>query len=83
MGQVIIGESNYCLDAEGNRILIGLTAEETREFLELTDVLAIHNAEEQVSSINWAGRSEQRWLALMQKHAVELENFLRAGATKH
>jgi hypothetical protein len=83
VGQVIIGECNYGLDAEGNRIPIGLTVEETREFLELTDLLAIHNPEEQLSSINWAGPSEKRWLALMRKHAVELESFLHAGTTKH
>jgi hypothetical protein len=83
VGRVIIGESNYGLDAEGNRILIGFTVEETRESLELSDLLAIHNPEEQLSSINWAGPSEKRWLALMQKHAVELENFLNAGTIKH
>jgi len=37
---VILGESSYALDDDGNRILIGLTVEETRECLELTGLLA-------------------------------------------
>jgi hypothetical protein len=81
---MIIGGSNYALDADGNRVLVGLTVEETREFLALTELLAITNPDEPLSSIDWDAPREQRWLVLMQKHLVELEQLLRAGLlTKH
>jgi hypothetical protein len=79
---MIFGESNYALDDDGNRILIGLTVEETREFLELTDLLA-SNPGLPLSSIDWTSPKEMRWSTLMQKHALELEKHLRPGGTKH
>ena len=80
---MILGESNYSLDDDGNRILIGLTVEETREFLELTDLLASISPEQPLSSIDWTSPKEMRWLVLMQKHSLELEKHLRPGGTKH
>jgi hypothetical protein len=68
---------------DGNRILIGLTVEETREFLDLTDLLAGINPGQPLSSIDWTSPKEMRWLALMQKHALELEKLVRARGTKH
>ncbi|UPJ53264.1 hypothetical protein IVB30_19275 [Bradyrhizobium sp. 200] len=80
---MIIGESNYALDDDGNRILIGLTVEETREFLELTDLLASISPGQPLSSIDWTSPQEMRWLALMQKHTLGLEKHLSAGGIKH
>ena len=80
---MILGESNYSLDDDGNRILIGLTVEETREFLELTDLLASISPGQPLSSIDWTSAKEMRWLVLMQKHSLELEKHLRPGGTKH
>jgi hypothetical protein len=78
---VIFDESSYALDDDGNRILIGLTAEETREFLDLTDLLAATNPGQPLSSIDWTSPKEMRWLALMKKHA--LEKIARARGAKH
>ena len=80
---MIFDESSYALDDDGNRILIGLTVEETREFLHLTDLLAGINPGQPLSSIDWTSPKEMRWLALMQKHALELEKLVRARGTKH
>jgi hypothetical protein len=80
---VILGESNYALDDDGNRILIGLTVEETREFLELTDLLASISPGQPLSSIDWTSPKEMRWLALMQKHVLELEKLARGRGAKH
>jgi hypothetical protein len=80
---VILGESNCALDDDGNRILIGLTVEETREFLELTDLLASISPGQPLSSIDWTSPKEMRWLVLMQKHSLELEKHLRPGGSKH
>jgi hypothetical protein len=72
---VILGESNYALDDDGNRILIGLTVEETREFL---DLLASISPGQPLSSIDWTSPKEMRWLVLMQK-----QKHLRTGGSKH
>ena len=80
---MIFDESSYALDDDGNRILIGLTVKETREFLDLTDLLAAINPGQPLSSIDWASPKEMRWLALMQKHALELEKLARARGPKH
>jgi hypothetical protein len=69
---VILGESNYALDDDGNRILIRLTVEETREFLELTDLLASISLGQPLSSIDWKlSPKEVGWLMLMQTHSLE------------
>jgi hypothetical protein len=75
---VIFDESSYALDEDGNRILIGLTVEETREFVDLTDLFASINPGQPLSSIDWTLPNEMRWLALMQKHALEREKLARA-----
>jgi hypothetical protein len=80
---VIFDESSYALDDDGNRILIGLTVEEPREFLDLTDLLAAIDPGQSLSSIDWTSPKEMRWLALMQKHTLELEKLVRARGTKH
>jgi hypothetical protein len=80
---VTIGDGNYVFDNDGNRVLMGLTAEETREFLQLTDLLAWINEGQSLSSIDWAAPEEKRWLALMANHAAALDEFLRSGTTKH
>jgi hypothetical protein len=80
---VIFDAGSYALDDDGNRILIGLTVEETREVLDLTDLLATINPGQSLSSIDWTSPKEKRWLALMQKHAGALEKLARARRTKH
>jgi hypothetical protein len=80
---VIFDASSYAFDDDGNRFLIGLTVEETREFLDLTDLLATINPGQALSSIDWTLPKERRWLALMQKHAQELEKIARARRTQH
>jgi hypothetical protein len=80
---VIFDESSYFLDDDGNRILIGLTAEETQEFFDLTVLLAAINPGKPLSSIDWTSPKEMRWLALMQKHSLEREKLARSGGTKH
>jgi hypothetical protein len=76
-------ESRYTLDNDGNRILVGLTVEETREFLNLTDVLAAKYPGQPISSIDWRSPKERRWFSLMQKHARERERRARARDIKH
>ena len=78
-----LGESNYTLDEDGNRVLVGLTVEEAREFLELTELLASINPGKPLSSIDWTSPKEMRWLSLMQKHSREFDRLRRDHGTKH
>jgi hypothetical protein len=80
---MIFDQSSYAFDDDGNRILVGLTVEETREFFDLTELLAAINPGQSLSSIDWTSPKEMRWLALMQKHALELEKLARSHGIKH
>lgn len=80
---MIFDESRYTLDDEGNRILVGLTVEETRAFLDLTDVLAAKYPGQPISSIDWTSPKAMRWFVLMQKHARERERRARLRDIKH
>ena len=72
-------DDSYVLDTDGNRILIGLTLDETRELSNLS------------SAPTDDGRSqkERRWLVLYDKHdaavrtylSIENANALRASRT--
>jgi hypothetical protein len=80
-------DDNYILDGDGNRVLIGLTIDETREFERLdeliSDLSSAPNADSR--SIN-----ERRWLVLYDKHedgvraylSIENAKMLRASRTE-
>ena len=73
---------NYVLDADGNRVLIGLTLEETREFERLDKLISVLNSK----SPGLAGdhtQNQRRWLALYEKHRLASEPFLATPKTKH
>jgi hypothetical protein len=78
MLEMIFGESNYAVDDQGNRILLGLTVEETREFLELTDAFASARTGQPLWDVGWTKPEEMRWLELMGKHTTELSKMLLA-----
>jgi hypothetical protein len=58
-------DDSYVLDADGNRILIGLTLDETREFERLDELIS-----NLISAPADDSRSqkERRWLVLYDKH---------------
>ena len=58
---------DYILDGDGNRILIGLTLDETREF-ECLDEL--------ISNLSSAPTDKQRWLVLYDKHEAAVRIYL-------
>jgi hypothetical protein len=79
-------DDSYVLDADGNRILIGLTLDETREFERLDELIS-----NLISAPADDSRSqkERRWLVLYDKHdaavrtylSIENANALRASRT--
>ena len=66
-------DESYVLDADGNRILVGLTLDETREFECLDELISnLSTAPTDDSrSIN-----ERRWLALYDKHEAAVRIYL-------
>jgi hypothetical protein len=69
-------DDSYTLDADGNRILIGLTLVETREFERLDELI--------LSLISDDNRSlaERRWLALHDKHEAAIRIYLTTENAK-
>ena len=66
-------DDSYVLDADGNRILIGLTLDETREFERLDELIS-----NLISAPADDSRSqkERRWLVLYDKHDAAVRTYL-------
>ncbi|MGY2908805.1 hypothetical protein [Bradyrhizobium sp. URHC0002] len=72
-------DDNYILDAEGNRILIGLTAQETREFERLDDLMSYANF---VPTDDSQSLNERRWLVLYDKHQAAARDYISTENAK-
>lgn len=66
-------DDNYVLDADGKRILIGLTLDETIEFERLDEAILDSASEE---DDNCRARNERRWLVLHDKHDAALRHYI-------
>ena len=66
-------DESYVLDADGSRILIGLTLDETREFESLDELISNPSTAptDDNRSIN-----ERRWLVLYDKHEAAVRAYL-------
>jgi phosphopantetheine adenylyltransferase len=78
-----ISDNSYELDPRGNRVLIGLTAEETKELFRLDRIIAKTRSGATISSDEFLSENEQRWLELYEKHQAALEPFLKSSKTMH
>ena len=66
-------DDGYVLDAVGNRILIGLTLVETREFERLDElILTVSTATTDANR----SRNERRWLMLYDRHEAAVRIYL-------
>ena len=72
-------DDNYILDAEGNRILIGLTAQETREFERLDDLMSYANF---VPTDDSQSLNERRWLVLYDQHQAAASDYISTENAK-
>ena len=61
------------IDADGNRILIGLTLDETREFECLDELISNLSS---VPTDDSRSQNERRWLVLYDKHEAALRIYL-------
>ena len=72
-------DDSYVLDAAGNRILIGLTLVETREFERLDElILSLSSAATDANR----SRNERRWLMLYERHEAALRIYLSTENAK-
>jgi hypothetical protein len=83
IGVMAIGDDSYQLDALGNQVLIGLSAEETEEFLRLDAVINESAPLLQNSMETWYGPRERRWLELYERHETARRPFLKSSKTMH
>ena len=59
-----LDDDNYVLDADGNRVLIGLTLEETREYERLDALISALSSTPLVLTDDRRSQNERRWLVL-------------------
>lgn len=72
-------DDNYILDADGKRVLIGLTLDETEEFVRLDEAI-LDSASKEVDE--GRTRDERRWLVLYDKHNVAVRRYLSTENAK-
>ena len=72
-------DDNYILDGDGNRILIGLTLDETREFERLDELMSNVSF---VPTDDSRSLNERRWLVLYDKHEAAVRIYLSTQNAK-
>jgi hypothetical protein len=79
----MIDDDDFVLDAEGNRVLIGLTLEETLEFDFLEKQIGEEFPFPCISRDEWHSPEEKRWLELWDKHRAAKVLFEQSNKTQH
>jgi hypothetical protein len=79
---MIDDDDNYVLDPRGNRVLIGLSLQETEEFFELEELISRTGPPLQ-SDAEWYRPEDRRWLELYEKHESARRPFLKSSKTRH
>ena len=79
---MIDDDENFLVDADGNRILIGLTLEETLEFDRLERHINETGPFPHIAKDEWHRSEEKRWLELWDKHQAAKVEHLR-NTTRH
>ena len=72
-------DDGYILDADANRILIGLSLVETREFERLDELIL--NLSSATTDAN-RSRNERRWLMLYDRHEAAVRIYLSTQNAK-
>jgi hypothetical protein len=79
---MIEDDENFMVDADGNRVLIGLTLEETLEFDRLERHINETGPFPHISRDEWHRSEEKRWLELWDQRQAAKAEFLRTK-TRH
>ena len=80
---MIDDDDSYELDPLGNRVLIGLSLQETAEFIELEEFISNNGPLPQISNDEWYRAEDRRWLELYEKHETARRPFLKSSQTRH
>ncbi len=75
-------DDDYELDSSGNRVLIGLTSEETAEFFRLDEIISKSEPPPAIED-DWYRPEDRRWLELYEKHESARRPFLKSSKTMH
>ncbi|KPG00036.1 hypothetical protein NML43_26455 [Rhodopseudomonas palustris] len=75
-------DDDYELDSSGNRVLIGLTSEETAEFFRLDEIISKSGPPPAIED-DWYRPEDRRWLELYEKHESARRPFLKSSKTMH
>ncbi|ABE40634.1 hypothetical protein [Rhodopseudomonas pseudopalustris] len=78
----MIKDDDYELDSAGNRVLIGLTSDETAEFFRLDEIIS-KSGPPPVNDNDWYRPEDRRWLELYEKHESARRPFLKSSKTVH
>ncbi|MCG6203707.1 hypothetical protein LPW26_03580 [Rhodopseudomonas sp. HC1] len=78
----MIKDDDYVLDSSGNRVLIGLTSEETAEFFRLDEIISKSGPPPSTDE-EWYRPEDRRWLELYEKHESARRPFLKSSKTMH
>jgi hypothetical protein len=79
----MIDDDCYVIDALGNPVLIGLSVEETEEYIRLDSIITESAPLLQNPMDRWYGPRERRWLELYEKHETARRPFLKSSKTRH
>jgi hypothetical protein len=74
---------SYEIDAAGNRVLIGLTVEETVEYIRLDAIISNTGPMTRNVTDEPYRPHERRWLELYEKHEDAKRPFLKSSKTRH
>lgn len=80
---MINDDDSYEIDPSGKRVLIGLTAAETAEFIALDKAISKSGPLPHVSEDEWYRPEDRRWLELYEKHKSAKRPFLKSSTTRH
>ena len=80
---MIEDDDSFEIDADGNRVLIGLSLAETREFFRLDEMIGTGKPLPGISRDEWVRTEDRRWLELYEKHETARRPFLRGSRTRH
>jgi hypothetical protein len=76
-------DDSHAVDRDGNLVLAGLTAEETKEFRLLDQKISQHKTFQPARDEQSYSSDEKRWLILLEKHLAAIEPFVRMPRTRH
>lgn len=80
---MIDDDDSYELDPNGVRVLIGLSAEETAEFVRLDHSIGDAASGSGTVQDAWARVDDLRWLELYEKHEAAQKPFMNSSRTRH